>query len=243
MRKPQVIPEILSRQELKRIFMALDKPRTLIATALGYFAGLRISEVCKLRKCDFELDKERPYIKVIESKFGESRNVPIIVRQLVPIFKKYFELIPSHYVMYSKRVNGPIDKSTFSEEFNKSLHRAGLLIPNVKDKIGRVRYKYHFHTLRHTIATHMIEKGFSESYVQKFLGHKDIETVQIYTHISNPELYDKLSTMFDAKDHIRQKKQLFGNENTIEIEKLKLEVEKLRLENEKMRLFSNTSLT
>ena len=86
MRKTMVIPEILSRQELKTLFMIMDKPRLLIATSLGYFAGLRISEVCKLRKMDFELDKERPYIKIIDSKFGRSRNVPIIlIREFYPV--------------------------------------------------------------------------------------------------------------------------------------------------------------
>jgi len=235
MRKRKTIPDIFSRQELKRFFMVLDTPRLLIATVLGYFAGLRISEVCKLRKMDFELDKERPFIKVIDSKFGSSRNVPIVLKQLVPIFRKYFELIPSHYVMWSKKVNGPIDSSTLWEDFKMHLEKAGLLIPNTTDKLGRTRYKYHFHTLRHTIATHMIERGFTESYVQKFLGHKDVETVQIYTHISNPELYDKLITMFEPEKIPYKKKQLFESEN-IEVEKLKLEVERLRLENEKIRL-------
>ena len=222
MRRPQTIPDILSRQELRRLFTTIDKPRLLIATALGYFGGLRISEVCKLRKMDFELEQDRPFMKIIDSKFRANRNVPIIVKQLVPILQKYFELVPSQYLMWYKKVNGHMDTATLWEEFKLCLDRAGLLIPNAKDKNGRVRYKYHFHTLRHTIATHMIGKGYTESYVQKFLGHKDIETVQIYTHISNPELYDKLSKMFEVEKPMKKHENLFQAESMIEIEKVKL---------------------
>jgi len=236
MRRTQTIPDIFSRQELKRVFMTMGQPKLLIATALGYYAGLRISEVCKLRKVDFELDRERPFIKIIDSKFGVHRNVPIIVKPLIPILTNYFDLVPSQFIMWSKKANGPLDTKTLSEEFKLCLNKAGLLIPNVKDKIGRVRYKYHFHTLRHTIATHMIERGFTESYVQKFLGHKDIETVQIYTHISNPELYDKLSTMFEAEKSSKKPTELFGQESLIELERLKLEIERLKLENEKIKI-------
>lgn len=239
MKRTQKIPDIFERIELKRLFTMIDRPRLMIATLLGYFAGLRIGEVCRLRKMDCELDRERPFMKIIDSKFGANRNVPLIVPQLVPILKRYFKLVPSQYLMWSKKVNGPIDKRTLWEEFKFYLERAGLLMPIGKDKLGRIRYKYHFHTLRHTIATHMIEKGFTESYVQKFLGHKDIATVQIYTHISNPNLYDTLITMFKiekprkkpVKEFLEEKPETF-----VEIEKLKLEIEKLRLENEKTKL-------
>lgn len=237
MRRPKALPEIFSRNELKILFRVIDTPRMMIAVLLGYFGGLRISEVCNLTKADFELEKERPFMKIKDSKFGVGRNVPIISSQLIPILKQYFELIPSHYLMWSKKVNGAIDTATLWEEFRNYLERAGLLIPNIKDKLGRIRYKYHFHTLRHTIATHMIERGFNESYVQKFLGHKDLETVQIYTHISNPELFDKLNTMFDDGRKNRMRKQFFEQpEAMMEIEKIKLELERLKLENEKLRM-------
>ena len=244
MKRPKALPEIFSRKELIRLFRVIDTPRMMVGLILGYFAGLRIGEVCRLKKTDFEFEKERPYIKIIDSKFGVGRNVPIIVKQLIPILKKYFELIPSHYIMWSKKVNGPIDTATLWEEFKNYLERTGLLIPNFKDKLGRVRYKYHFHILRHTIATHMIEKGFSETYVQKFLGHKDIATVQIYTHISNPELHDKLSKMFEMPERKKKANNGFIEQpgTFMEIEKLRLEIEKLKLEKEKMQ-YSDTGLS
>ena len=92
-KKPMNIIEILSKDELKRLFMAIDKPNVMIATLLGYFAGLRISEACKLRKADFELDRDRPSIKIRESKFGRSRIVPIIIPKLIPLIKKYFDAL------------------------------------------------------------------------------------------------------------------------------------------------------
>jgi len=237
MRKPFKIPDILSKEELKRLFFGIDKPSVMVATLLGYFAGLRISEVCKLRKCDFEMDRENPYIKVVISKFGKSRNVPIINHRLIPLFRKYFELVDSEYVMYSKKGGGAIGTKSFREQFNIYLDKLGLLIPNFTDKKGRTRFKYHFHTLRHTIATNLIEKQASILYVQKFLGHQDVETVQIYTHISDTGLHEALNNIFEPKRGKKASVQPFAQqENGIsyhDYEKLKIELDRQKLETEK----------
>ena len=240
MRKPFKIPDILSKEELKRLFFGIDKPNVMMATMLGYFGGLRISEVCKLRKCDFEMDRENPHIKVIMSKFGKSRNVPIIAHQLIPLFRKYFELVDSEYVMYSKKGGGAIGTKSFREQFNIYLDKLGLLIPNFTDKKGRTRFKYHFHTLRHTIATNLIEKQVSILYVQKFLGHQDVETVQIYTHISDTGLHETLNNIFEPKYGRKATVPVFAPQEKsltfLDMEKLKFEMEKLKFENEKLKI-------
>lgn len=104
------------------------------------------------------------------------------------------------------------------------------MIPDVKDKIGRIRHKFHFHTLRHSIATYLIQSGVPVSYVQKFLGHADITATQIYTHINDPDMLKKLEAVFLPPPPPKQET------SSLDMERVKLEVERLKLENERLKM-------
>lgn len=128
-----------------------------VACLLAFESGLRISEVMNLKKEDFDL--ERNMIKINEGKGSKDRWV-ILPRDWLPEFIDYI----------------PIDcsKRALQTAFYSARDRAGLS----KD--------LHFHSLRHSYATHLWGKGKEIEKISKSMGHVDVSTTMIYTHI-NPE--------------------------------------------------------
>lgn len=98
--KRQVIPDVLEKRQLKALVDTIDSPKIMMATLLGFFLGLRISEVCKLKKKDFDFENKR--VKIIDSKFSKDRYVPVMCEGLIPLIKDYFEMVPGESLMCSK---------------------------------------------------------------------------------------------------------------------------------------------
>jgi integrase/recombinase XerD len=234
--KRRILPDAFDHTQIKTLVDVIDNPKIMMATLLGFFFGLRISEVCKLRKKDFDFENKR--VKIIDSKFNKDRYVPIICDKLVPIIQDYFEMISGQHLMYSKmKTGGPMSSKTLRQMFERYLEIAGLRIPDFTDSIGRTRHKYRFHTLRHSISTHLIKSGVPISFVQKFLGHGDISTTQIYTHITDPDMLDRLQDVFNpAAQHTRVMNQKSTEASQLEIERMRLEIEKLQLQNQRLEM-------
>ncbi len=91
-----------------------------------------------------------------------------------------------------------MSKGVLSKKFCQALRKTGLAIETKKSITGQQLYAYCFHTLRHTYATYLLEKGIDLYYVQRSLGHSDIHTTQIYAYISNKDLQDKVNMAFGA---------------------------------------------
>ena len=72
------------------------------------------------------------------------------------------------------------------------------MIKNGEDSLGRPRYKYYFHTLRHSYATYLEEQGVAIEKISKLLGHADIGTTMIYTHISDTKAQQSVDEAFSS---------------------------------------------
>ena len=146
---------------------------------LLYSCGLRISEAVELTMSD--LDFENSFIRV-KGKGGKERIVPVGA-EAVRLLKKYLKESrpdilgerPSDYVFISKKG---------SMLNRKSVWRL------LKGYVDRTEITKNItpHTLRHSFATHLIENGADLRSVQELLGHMDISTTQIYTHLARKEL-------------------------------------------------------
>jgi len=206
------LPDVLNVEQLVKVFDTIDRPKVAIATALGFFCGLRISEVCKLKIEDIDLEKKR--VKIEDAKYtarnftgyGKDRYVPIPDPLISPL-KKWIEIIgggkwllPSH-----NSPNRHISKKVLGTEFRQFLFQADLNQvkydyifksgPNKGVKVNR--YKYHFHTLRHSYATYLIDKGVDIYTISDLLGHNQVSTTQIYARISDTQRVKAINEAFN----------------------------------------------
>ena len=179
------LPKFMSVEEVGRLLDAPDRkrPRELRNAAMMeilYGAGLRVSELTGLKLQDIDLEAD--FVRVL-GKGSKERMVPIgsMARQAVldwvhigrpAILKK----TPSLF-LFVARAGNPMTRQGFWKVIKKYAAEAGLP-PEITP-----------HTLRHSFATHLLEGGADLRSVQTMLGHSDISTTQIYTHISREYLF------------------------------------------------------
>lgn len=164
------LPNILNKKQLLALFESIEDSHVFMGSIIALFCGLRISEVCNLKKQDIDLESEKVIVR--EGK-GSKDRIVMLPSKLKPLIEKWFRLNESEYFIagsYDKKY----PKTILSQNFRKCLDKAGLKIETFKTEIGQQRYAYSFHTLRHTYATYLLEKGVDLYYVQRSLGHVDI---------------------------------------------------------------------
>ncbi len=164
-------PEILSKNEVSRLIKAFDYIKYRQIVRCFYYTGMRLSELVNLKWKD--LDFERDVINIRRGKGAKDRIV-----FFHPVLKKSFEEIgnPEKHVFVNYRTGIKITKGTIQKAIRNAAKKA------------KISKKVTPHTLRHTFATHLLEAGLSERYIQKLLGHKNIKTTQIYSHVSNDKI-------------------------------------------------------
>jgi integrase/recombinase XerD len=141
-----------------------------------YACGLRVSEVCSLQISDVELDAG---ILTCKGKGNKTRKVPI--------GKSAVEWLKSYLVQRRKKENFEI-QNLFVSLHGRPISREIVfkLVKEYGTKIGRDDISPH--TLRHSFATHLVQNSADIRSVQQMLGHADISTTQIYTHITDQHL-------------------------------------------------------
>jgi integrase/recombinase XerD len=180
----RTIPDYLTQSEIEELFNIIKDDnlyelRDKCIFELLYSSGLRISEACNLKIGD--IDMENMTITV-EGKGGRQRLVPFGEKSL-DILKKY--LLESRPEILKKRACEFVFVSKKGSYINrKSVWR----LLNHYIKRTKIKKKVTPHTLRHSFATHLLENHADLKSVQELLGHIDISTTQIYTHMANKTL-------------------------------------------------------
>ena len=194
------LPKSLSDEEIKRLLAPEEPetPRSLCDRAvleLAYACGLRLAELRNLRLEQLHLDAG--FVNVI-GKGNKERVVPV-GRQAVEALRRYL----SRGRPYLDRRHRP---ELFLNAQGGPLTRAGafLILRRRAEKAGLDPARVHPHLLRHSFATHLLEGGADLRSVQEMLGHADLSTTELYTHVSDRrrrELY------FQAHPHARRRRQ------------------------------------
>ncbi|GBF41632.1 site-specific recombinase XerD [Leptospira ellinghausenii] len=180
----RTIPDYLTQAEIEELFRNIKEDnlyelRDKCIFELLYSSGLRISEACNLKMSD--IDMENMTITV-EGKGGRQRLVPFGEKSL-EILKRY--LTESRTEILKKRTCDFVFVSKKGSYINrKSVWR----LLNHYIKRTKIKKKVTPHTLRHSFATHLLENHADLKSVQELLGHIDISTTQIYTHMANKTL-------------------------------------------------------
>lgn len=167
------LPIVLSREEIGKIIDSLSNLKHRLLISLSYGAGLRVSEVINLKIKDINLNELTIHIK--EAK-GKKDRITIFSERLKDELKNLINSKdPNDYLFASER-GGKLSERTAQKIFENALKKTGIK----KDAT--------FHSLRHSFATHLLEKGVDIRYVQELLGHQNIRTTQLYTKVTNPNL-------------------------------------------------------
>jgi len=171
-KKPQLLPDVLTKQEVLALFEAIGSLKYKAIIAATYSAGLRISEVCNLGVSD--IDSKRMLIHIRSGKGKKDRYV-MLSEQLLLLLRQYYKGLPTRgiYLFFGQDPNRPISISAVHQVLKKAVKRAGL------------SKKVSMHTLRHCFATHVLEAGGDIRVVQVLLGHASIRTTVRYTRVSS----------------------------------------------------------
>jgi len=169
-RKPETLPIVLSVEEVQRLLDVINNLKHKTIFSLIYGCGLRISELVRLKCAD--IDKDRMLIRVEQAKGKKDRYV-VLSENLLELICKYCKAYKPDGFLFE----GQNTKKSYSTTSIQTLFR------NAKKKAGIIK-KATVHTLRHSFATHLLDQGTDIRYIQELLGHKNLATTQIYTHIS-----------------------------------------------------------
>ena len=164
------LPVVFSQQELRRLFKAPQRLKQRVLLALIYSAGLRVSEVCKLRISD--VDFHRKQIHICESKNNKSRYV-VLSDCIAKGLKQYIEgARPKDYLFNGRQKGKPLGHSAVQQSFRGAMQKAS------------IRKDACVHTLRHSFATHLLEQGVDIVTIKEQLGHAHIQTTMMYLHVA-----------------------------------------------------------
>ena len=181
-----LIPEVLSEQEVMRLLEGKEDTHAQVIMELIYACGLRVSEVCSLN-C-FDMGKETLRVK---GKGGKDRIVPIAEKTRNNV-ANYLYLERRHEDKKAPLfVNGKGKRISRQEIW--SYIKAAAQRANITKNVSP-------HTLRHSYATHMLERGADLRVIQELLGHSSITTTERYTHISKKKLKDSFLKFHPLED-------------------------------------------
>jgi integrase/recombinase XerD len=168
------LPVVLSRQEVHRLLSATPHPTHRALLMLLYSAGLRVSEVVRLRPED--LDRDRGLLRVREAKGRKDRYTLLSDRAYRAVRRHNLVRPESPWLFPGGRPGTHLNVRSVQKVVRAAGHKAGVL------------KKVTPHVLRHSFATHLLETGTDIRHIQMLLGHASTKTTEIYTHVSRRDL-------------------------------------------------------
>ena len=175
---PQKLPKVITAEEINIILSENLNKREKVILELLYGCGLRVSELVNLKIHDIDISAK--YLQCT-GKGSKERIVPIGSKALHAI-KMYIK--ERDFILQKTRKTS---KNLLLTEEGKNITRQEVY--NFIHKLGeKIHKSISPHTLRHTFATHLLENGADLRVVQELLGHSDVSTTQLYTHISKKRL-------------------------------------------------------
>jgi integrase/recombinase XerD len=186
-RVPRTLPVVLSREEVARLIAAAPNLKSQTALSIAYGAGLRASEVIALKVGD--IDSQRMTLRIEQGKGRKDRYAmlsPVLLERLRAWWRLAHaqgKILPGGWLFPG--VN-PIDPLT-TRQLNRAIHAAAAA--------ARIDKRVSMHSLRHSFATHLLERKVDIRLIQVLLGHKKLETTSMYAHVATEILREVVSPL------------------------------------------------
>lgn len=179
-KKQSKLPKALSMYEVRKILEATENIKHNTMLKLCYGMGLRLSEIINLKISNIDSKSMRVHIERGKGKKDRYVNLP----------ESILEQLRSYYITYKPKVylfegqfGGQYSARSVQQVFKKALQKT-----NITKKVG-------IHSLRHSFATHLLENGTDIRFIQELLGHNDIKTTYVYTHVSDKSIRKIISPL------------------------------------------------
>ena len=198
-REPQKIPLVMSPDETRRLLAVADNLKVRTVLSLGYGCGLRASEVVRLKVK--HIDSSQKIIRVEQSKGRKDRNV-MLSPEMLELLRQWWKARPSRHDgatppqerwLFPGRKPG---KPMTTRQLNRLFHEAA-------DAAG-IKKRVTLHALRHSFATHLLERGTDIRIIQALLGHDKLDTTARYTRVATG-MIATIKSPLDLLSHPRNK--------------------------------------
>jgi site-specific recombinase XerD len=178
-RAPQKLPEVLSREELARLFAATRHAKARTFPMLAYGSGLRLTELCNLRVSDIDSHTDRRCVRVVQGNGAKDRYMPLGA-DVLQLLRAWWRIAhPSVWLFHAAQDPAqPLHARSAQRWYRAAWADAGIT------KRGGI------HTLRHCYATHLLEAGVDLYSLQQWLGHRHVSTTMRYLHLARPDAPD-----------------------------------------------------
>ncbi len=180
-KRPQKLPHVLGESEVSALFRAAENIKHRCMLMLIYSAGLRLGELLNLRLSDVQADRRRLFIHAGK---GKKDRYTLLSDRAMEALRAYYKLYRPVEWVFEGQNGGKYSERSVQNVFTKAKLKAGI------NPYATV------HTLRHSFATHLLEKGVDLRYIQELLGNESSKTTEIYTHITKKGM-DKIRSPLD----------------------------------------------
>ncbi|GLR16148.1 tyrosine-type recombinase/integrase [Portibacter lacus] len=181
-KKGKYLPTILSEVEVDRIFRSMSNLKHLCIAYTIYGGGLRLNEVLNIRVQDIIWDRNQIILKQAK---GNKDRMTLLSHTLKELMKRYIEEYQPEYWLFE----GLNRKTAYSSSSVQKIIKESAKKAGIKRKVTP-------HTLRHCFATHLLDRGTDIRFIQELLGHKDIKTTLVYTHVTTRSM-DNIQSPLD----------------------------------------------
>ncbi len=173
-RRDKKLPVVLNSDEVTALIAACSNIKHKLLLMVIYSAGLRVSEAVRLRPED--IDSVRNMIHVKNAK-GRKDRYTLLSDAVMHLLETYIKTVQPKTWLFP----------SYDHETHLSVRTAQKVMEHARDKAG-IKKDATVHTLRHSFATHLLDQGSDIRHIQKLLGHANLKTTAIYTHVSDTSL-------------------------------------------------------
>lgn len=179
---PKSIPEVLTKDEIKDLIDAAGSKKTKLIIKFLYSTGLRVSELINLKLNDLALKQKEGWVRKGKGSKDRFFKIP---DSLTKDIEDYIKTLDNEEIYLFPGKNNTLSARNIQKIIQKAAERAG-----IKKEVSP-------HKLRHSYATHLLDNGVDIRMIQELLGHSNLSTTQIYTHVSKEQL-KKIKSPLDS---------------------------------------------